>query len=1716
MKSTGKLGTFGGVFTPSILTILGVIIYLRLPTIVGQAGLWQTIGIILVAHIISITTGLSVASIATDKKVKAGGPYYVISRSFGLPIGGTLGLALFVGLSFSVSLYAIGFSESVLNFFGIEITKNMIRVAGSASLVLVTIITFAGTSLAIKTQYFIMLAIILSLVSIFMGIHAHVPAEPVFRPASTASPYIVLFGIFFPAVTGFTAGVSMSGDLKDPKKSIPVGTIAAISVGLLIYIMLTTFLAFRVDQNELIKNPKILLDISLFPSLVVAGIWGATISSAFGGLLGAPRILQAISNDRITPRFFAKGYGNENEPRHALFLTFLIAEGGILIGELDVIARVVSMFFITTYGFLNLSCAAESWASPDFRPEFRIPALVSIVGFITCFVVMIQLDFLAMVGAILILGFIFFYLERKELALESGDTWEGIWSSIIRLGLQRLNHSKAQQRNWRPNAILFSGGAGIRPYLIEFGRWLVDKRGVLSDFVLVESESPKLKFRKSDQSIIEEEESETGIFSRRVECTDIYDCMESVSRYYGFSGIEPNTVLLGWARNTRNPRKFVKLLQHVSSLDYNVLLLDYDEVQGFGNKKTIDIWWRGTGNSIALALAIIRFLTSSYGWRQAEIRIIIINEDSSITELIYSNMNQILDDYRMRASVKVIENAVDKKPFHELIKLESINTDLTITGIPEIDLNEAENYVKRTNSIIDEIGTVLLIKASSFFKDVSVGIKIKVSELAMKTANIDPELMKLPPLRLPNKVRLANPLTRLNRDMEHINSTWHINYVEDLYRLNLSVIKSLAEFAERGFGHLERNLCPDNPIRNRRILVRVLGDFLFKMNGIVDDYLSNRLPRQKQTLDDGLKWLFSEQKNLTSSLPATIHLIYDRSEFANNSGDSLSRKQFKIKRRLYSQLFRRPISEDVEFKACAEAHLSLDYRQIILRLLHDFRLNSHRAGVDFRNLVDSGFDTFRTLEQQLATKDAVTEEEIKGKKKKFRDTINQMIETHRQQRADCRRSFMLRTRKVIQNTSDNLAQIDANRVLQKKKKSMKINRENNGQTLETFVDSWSREQSYLFNVAKLDTTLVAFRHRLRIIVTRALDSIKLSFQNNITEKLNTAIQCFEELLQKNNVKPDSLDTFLHAYDLKFEFDVRESIDDLDLEIRKALHDLPEKVETLSNETMTEIRKNQFCDLQIVVISLRRLIEYVIQTELIGPIKREIDKVPDEIQRASSAAQDIIQLAALSKFDPDSLSDLDFDIADDPKPVLEKGLDRLKKERQDITQTINKFFIFVEDQLAKTTEKFNPYHVTHTAGSYEHYIQRSQEIRTTLITTKNRFSKYIGDQAIKSMYRLSENLLSANQQSNNLSNGQATSGIFGLVESMSIKPDVQATLPFHYNQLFLSKYLITKELWVGRQEQFALAEEAISRFRRGCTGGLLIKGEADSGKTILSHFIAHRFFEKSKIFTVNAIEGGSVQVSDFKQALESSLQAHGEFDEIFEFIPQDSAIIVNDLELWWERSTHGIDVIQVILDLIDRFSHRCLFIINVNTYALHFMLMVHKINDFFLMFIDCAPFSTRELKDIIMLRHHSTGLKYRLNHEVEERISKWKKAKLFTAIYEMSRGNVGVALQTWIGLIQEVDNEYVTIAIPKDKPYRLFEHLTSDQLVFLTQFILHKQLSLKRLIQLVDMDCQTVIYEINALKRAGLIVQKRRNVLELNRFVQPVLTREMIKHRVLKK
>ena len=357
----------------------------------------------------------------------------------GIPIGGSIGIAIFVGTAFSIALYLIGFAESFNGYFDLGMTVNDFRLTGTLALVSLAVLALISTSVALKTQFIILGAIGVSLLSIFLGTGSYAPDTVNMIPTVDSVRLEVVFAIFFPAVTGFTAGIAMSGDLEDPKRSIPRGTLMAIGVGLIVYLTLAIYLAFTVDAEILKSDYNILMKIALFAPAVVAGIWGATLSSALGGILGGPRILQAMSIDKVTPVFFGKGKGKNQEPVNALILVFIIAEAGILIGELDIIARLVSMFYLTAYGFINICYFLESWANPDFQPSFKIKRWIGLLGFMACFAVMFKLDMLAMMGALAVIGALYIGLQRKEVHLQSNDVWRSVWENIVNKGLKMID-----------------------------------------------------------------------------------------------------------------------------------------------------------------------------------------------------------------------------------------------------------------------------------------------------------------------------------------------------------------------------------------------------------------------------------------------------------------------------------------------------------------------------------------------------------------------------------------------------------------------------------------------------------------------------------------------------------------------------------------------------------------------------------------------------------------------------------------------------------------------------------------------------------------------------------------------------------------------------------------------------------------------------------------------------------------------------------------------------------------------------------------------------------------------------------------------------------------------------------------------------------------------------------------------------------------------------
>ncbi|MDZ7694286.1 MAG: hypothetical protein U5K69_24725 [Balneolaceae bacterium] len=478
--SKGGLGTFGGVFTPSILTILGVIMYLRFGWVVGNVGLIGTLLIVTLSVFITFLTALSIASIATDQRVRIGGAYYMISRSLGIEAGGAIGIPLYIALALSVALYTVGFAESVVSVFpSLNFkTVGLVTTVGVAALALVS------AKAAIRAQYFIMFGIGLSLLSLFFGSPIEQSSIEMWGAADRNSEgFWVVFAVFFPAVTGIMAGVNMSGDLENPAKSIPKGTFAAIGVGYLIYMTLPIILANRADALTLIEDPMIMRRIAYWGDAILIGVWGATLSSAVGSILGAPRVLQALARDGVLPRWLrwlGRGDGDDDTPRVGTIVTLAIALVAVYLGNLNIIAPILTMFFLTTYAVLNASAGIERLLdSPSFRPEFEVHWFFSLLGAAGCIAVMFLINAVATGLAFVFVLVVFLWLQRREMKTAWGDVSQGIWMALIRAGLMRLNN-ESTGKTWRPNPLVLSGAPTKRWHLIKFASSITHNRGIMT------------------------------------------------------------------------------------------------------------------------------------------------------------------------------------------------------------------------------------------------------------------------------------------------------------------------------------------------------------------------------------------------------------------------------------------------------------------------------------------------------------------------------------------------------------------------------------------------------------------------------------------------------------------------------------------------------------------------------------------------------------------------------------------------------------------------------------------------------------------------------------------------------------------------------------------------------------------------------------------------------------------------------------------------------------------------------------------------------------------------------------------------------------------------------------------------------------------------------------------------------------------------------------
>jgi amino acid transporter len=710
----GRFGTFAGVFTPTVLTVLGLILFLRTGWVVGHAGLVGALLIIALANLISFLTGLSLSSVATNMHVGTGGTYYMISRSLGLEIGGAIGIPLYLSQAISVAFYIIGFTEAFTAVFsGFDPV-----ILSSVIVLLFGFIAFLGADFVLRLQFVILAILAVAILSFFAGGWGEWVSPQLFASSSSSTTtFWRAFAIFFPAVTGIAVGVGMSGDLKDPAKSIPRGTLSAIGITCFIYLASAVWLAGHASPAELSTDNMIMAKIARWPVLVLLGVWASTLSSALGSILAAPRTLQALSHDGIVPRLAGAQLGSATEPRFAVLITTVIATVVIFMGNLNFVAPVITMFFLNTYGMLNLTAGIEGLVgNPSFRPQFKVHWAFALLGAFGCYGAMFLINAKATVIAILISYGVFILLQRRSLRQNWGDVRSGLWFAVSRFGLIRLASVPRHIKNWRPNIVVFKGQPHSREELMEVGTWLSSGRGIVTFYHLLVGDVDELagrEFRETSRDHTRKYLEEHGV-TAFAECSIVNDFYESVFttlQVHGVAGLEPNVALLGWSGKWEVQKTQLQLMRRLIALKKSVLFLHFDETLGFGKKKQIDVWWRGKDRNAELMLLLAHVISQSPPWNGSKIRLLSLIDSEEGQEGVERHLKEFLQTVRVEAEPFVLVRSAPDETFPSVLRQSSQETDLVFLGMRLPEAGGVWEHAQELSQTLESTSSVFLVRS---------------------------------------------------------------------------------------------------------------------------------------------------------------------------------------------------------------------------------------------------------------------------------------------------------------------------------------------------------------------------------------------------------------------------------------------------------------------------------------------------------------------------------------------------------------------------------------------------------------------------------------------------------------------------------------------------------------------------------------------------------------------------------------------------------------------------------------------------------------------------------------------------------------------------------------------------------------------------------------------------------------------------------------------
>lgn len=845
------------------------------------------------------------------------------------------------------------------------------------------------------------------------------------------------------------------------------------------------------------------------------------------------------------------------------------------------------------------------------------------------------------------------------------------------------------------------------------------------------------------------------------------------------------------------------------------------------------------------------------------------------------------------------------------------------------------------------------------------------------------------------------------------------------------------------------------------------------------DFLAGHFEKQGETLQQGISGVL--QAGISGAvgkferfIPEVPETILIRREDKNSGKEKRVSVPYRkvVAWIIHNRLLPGIKSRLTAFETCT-GQLYLNLKNIIL-LTNDYFL---QAGKTENNGKNTGHELFLQIDESFASLETMLQEGTLKMKSGLQS--------------------------VVRNSVSDIAADFADQDVKKRLKSRnKTKRPAGNDEIVAFSEDWTAKARLLNNSLRLDCQVLLREKIISGIVFNLIEKVYSEYAGNVLNPAGTILSNIE-LAGKNPKAELKKVQFIENSNIKHLFE--ESY----YRISEILDGLPEELELADYRNPEESTGSQVADIVPVVVEPAKMARFYFDTKFYEPFYRELEQLEFLTKQTINEFREVNSMLRfrMANFGQEAL------MPGDDEKNFASLLDKLKKQVEEERDKLNQ-------ELGKLAPRSQGHIKNALSPLFSHAITLSGKVYSSLV--RDQRSRLLGRGFSKGMVTLEKTF-------NNLVLGLLYGSSGGMIQAKKmlkkekkttvtaaqlldiagkIMPDkkILSQIPVFYRTLFSSKSLINDEFWVPMEKEAAEIKAAIQHHRNGKGGAVMITGVHGSGKTVLSRQCATRHFKKDRIYTIQPPPAGSVQIEEWQAAVQKATGLHGTAAEIFRSIPHESVVIVNDLELWWERTNQGCAVLEEMMALIRSFGHKVFFILNGNRYAIQLINKIIPLSEYCISVVECQPFTARKLQHLIQSRHKSSGLSFVYKNTSEEQLPKIKTAALFNSFFTVSEGIPGVAMNFWLGCIRKVQDQTLYIEKPEIPDTESLNYLDAEWLVAATLFIHHKNLNLAKLARLLDVDVNGAGAIILKLENAGLIELREPGVYTLSRILEPYIVK----------